>query len=464
MLKLKKFVNYKMNKSSANGLQPPDQLRFGGRLLVFRRLNKRTTLGNEGLTIVELIIALVISLLVVGAASFILLSQSGVFRVSRSVSTEQQRLNTAFNTVKYSLRMAGFDYGQGIFMSAYVNAAKAGTSPTLPPVQIVQANYPANPYEVLITYNTAVNPADPCTITSVAAPEGSTVFNVSGSCSINDFYPGQIINIINPIFAPKVTVPPPPPITLCVTAVLAAAGKIQANPGNGVGGVGAGAGAVCAANPNEVPSDSVVGGSVPILRQVLLYWGNYGTPGQPATYYNFNPPFNQPGALYECTVGPNAANPAAPFYVLEPPYYNVAPAAYTPPTCLNGNVVKLDNYVSSINITPTPASAGGPAPNILINECPPNPPPNPLNPLNDPKTCWPVAAAGIYAPAFNENLSIMGESNVALSDSPAYSINVPYNGALNGVNAKGNAGQTIGNNILKSLNSNVFLRNIFYGS
>ncbi|RZD15299.1 MAG: hypothetical protein EVJ47_03240 [Candidatus Acidulodesulfobacterium ferriphilum] len=406
-----------------------------------KSLNKRHALGNKGLTIVELIIALVISLLVVGAASFILLSQSGVFRVSRSVSTEQQRLNTAFNTVKYSLRMAGFDYGQGIFMSAYVNAAKSAAPPLLPPVQIVQAAGVGNPYEVLVMYDTAVNPADPCTITSVAVPNGSATFTVSGGCSAGDFTPGQIINIINPVFAPKAAASPPPaPITLCVTKVTAASNQIQANPGNGAGGVGAGAGAVCTANPNAVPPDSVAGGSVSVLKQVLFYWGNVGTPGQPATYYNFNAPFNYPGALYECTVGPNAANPNAPSYVLEPPYYSVPPAAYTPPTCLNGNAVKLDSYVSSFNIMPV-----APPPALVNN--------------------WPVAAGlGFYAPTYSESLSVMGESNVALSDSPAYSINVPYNGALNGVNAKGNAGQTIGNNILKSLNSNVFLRNIFYGS
>ena len=330
-------------------------------------------------------------------------------------------------------------------MSAYVNAAKAGTSPTLPPVQIVQAAGVGNPYEALVMYDTPVNPAGAgaCTITSASFPNGSATFRVSGGCSAGDFAPGQIINIINPVFAPKAAASPPsPPITLCVTNVSVAAGTIQANPGNGAGGVGAGAGAVCTANPNAVPSDSVAGGSVSVLKQVLFYWGNVGTPGQPKTYYDFNAPFNQPGALYECTVGPNAANTTAPSYLLEPPYY-AAPAtaaAYTPPTCLNNNVVKLDNYVSSINITPVAA------PGVLTNN-------------------WPVATGlGFYAPSYSESLSIMGESNVALSDSPAYSINVPYNGALNGVNAKGNAGQTIGNNILKSLNSNVFLRNIFYGS
>ncbi len=391
--------------------------------------NKRAALGNKGLTVVELIIALAISLIVVGAASFILLSQSGVFRVSRSISTEQQRLNTAFNTVRYSLRMAGFDYGQDIFMTDYIKQAASGSSPLLPPVQV----YPVaggNPYEIFIMYNTAVNPSDPCTITSVAAPQGSVEFNVSGGCSAGDFTPGQIITVVNPVFAPKAAAsPPPPPITLCVTAVSVPAGHIQARPGNGNGGIGAGAGAVCAANPNAVPNLSVEKGSVSVLKQVMFYWGN-SSADFPAG--NFFAPFDEAGALYECTVGPNAANPNAPFYVLEPPYYSTSPAAYTAPTCLNNNVLKLDSYVSSITVSP-----------VLISN-------------------WPVAA-GFLAPAYNNNLSITGESNVALSDSPAYSIHVPYNGNLNGVNAKGNAGQTVGNNILKMLTSNIFLRNIYYG-
>ncbi|MCL5891789.1 MAG: prepilin-type N-terminal cleavage/methylation domain-containing protein [Deltaproteobacteria bacterium] len=412
---------------------------------LFKLLNKRKNINNNGLTIVELIIALVISLLVVGAASFILLSQSGVFRVSRSVSTEQQRLNTAFNTVKYSLRMAGFDYGQKIFVSDYINQANLGAPPLLPPVQVYPFAGPVAgvPYEVLVMYDTPVNPAGAgaCTITSASFPNGSATFKVSGGCSAGDFAPGQIINIINPVFAPKAAASPPkPPITLCVTKVSVAAGTIQANPGNGVGGVGGGAGAVCAANPNAVPPDSVAGGSPSVLKQVLFYWGN-----NPAVYPAGNPfaPFDNQGALYECTVGPNAANPIASFYVLEPPYS----ASYTPPTCWNNTVLMLDDYVSSINITPLPAGAAAPP---LINTIQ-----------------WPVYAGGaaknIYAPTYNETLSIAGESNVALSDSPAYSIHVPYNGNLNGANAKGNAGQVVGNNILKSLSSNVFLRNINYG-
>lgn len=413
---------------------------------LFKLLNKRKNINNNGLTIVELIIALVISLLVVGAASFILLSQSGVFRVSRSVSTEQQRLNTAFNTVKYSLRMAGFDYGQKIFVSDYVNQANLSEPPLLPPVQVYPFAGPvaSEPYEVLVMYDAPVNPAGACTITSASFPNGSAIFKVSGGCIAGDFAPGQIINIINPIFTPKAAASPlKPPITLCVTKVIAATGEIQANPGNGIGGVGAGAGAVCAANPNAVPPDSVAGGNPSVLTQVLFYWGNNSAVYQ-AVNGNPNPfaPFDNPGALYECTVGPNAANLTAPFYVLEPPY-----SAYTPPTCWNNTVLMLDDYVSSINITPLPA--GGAAPPLI-------------NTIQ-----WPVyaggAAAKIYAPTYNETLSIAGESNVALSDSPAYSVNVPYNGNANGVGAKGNAGQVVGNNILNSLSSNVFLRNINYG-
>ncbi len=54
----------------------------------------------KGLTAVELIIALSISVIVVAAAGFILLTQSGIIRFNRSVSTEQQRLNVQFASTK----------------------------------------------------------------------------------------------------------------------------------------------------------------------------------------------------------------------------------------------------------------------------------------------------------------------------------------------------------------------------
>ena len=123
--------------------------------------NKNRPIGvlknNKGLTAVELIIALAISVIVVAAAAFILLTQSGVIRFNRSVSTEQQRLNTAFNTVRYSLRMAGFDYGNGYYAYSQGNP--------VPSVQVVNAAYPSNPYEVLVSYSALVNGSSPCILT-----------------------------------------------------------------------------------------------------------------------------------------------------------------------------------------------------------------------------------------------------------------------------------------------------------
>ena len=336
--------------------------------------------NEKGLSAVELIIALAISLLVVAAAGFILLTQSGVIRLNKSVSTEQQRLNTAFNTVRYSLRMAGFDYGQ----SFYIQAG------SVPPVQVVQASYPTNPYEVLVSYSAVVNGSNPCVLTPVGAGAPGE-FSYSGYCP--NFYVGQSLNIINPI--PIGNNPLPPlPITLCITKL--PAGKfIQTNPPGAAAGPN-----TCPANP--VPPKSIGGGSVSSISQVLFYWGN--------TTYNFNAPFDVPGNLYECMVNP---------VQLEPP----AAAAYAAPTCAANTTITLSDYINNFTVTPS---------NQLSNNF------NPPQPY-------------LY------NISITGESNVALSDSPAYSVHTAYNANAAGVSPRGT-------NILKTLNSSVFLRNVYYGS
>ncbi|HEC24520.1 MAG TPA: prepilin-type N-terminal cleavage/methylation domain-containing protein [bacterium] len=350
---------------------------------------KRPVVPNSsGFTMIELIVALAISVIIVAAAGFILLTQSGVIRLSRSVSTEQQRLNMAFGTVRYSFRMAGFDYGQKYFIQ----------TGAVPPVQIVKPEYPTNPYEILVSYDTIVNGSNPCTLTPVSnanASAASSEFDLSGSCNINNFYAGQTLNITNSI--PLNGSPlPAPPIVFCVTSVQKNPGSIQVNPGKG---------GMCAANP--VPPRSIGGGDVSVVNQVLFYWGN--------TVYNFNPPFDIPGNLYKCTVNP---------IIIEK-----APSDYTAPICVANTTVMLSDYVNNFKVSAFK--------NLENQHKPPQP----------------------YA----YDISITGESNVALSDSPSYSVHVPYNSNPNGADAKGNAGQIVGNNVLKVLNSNVFLRNVYYG-
>ena len=297
---------------------------------------KNRTVGifknNKGLTLVELIIALAISVIVVAAAGFILLTQSGVIRFNRSVSTEQQRLNTAFNAVKYSLRMAGFDYGN--------SSIKQGS---VPPVQIiVNATYP-NPYEVLY------NPYE----------------------------------------------------------VLVSYSKVS--------------------SANPVPPPNIV------ISQVLFYWGNNITNG-----YNFNAPFNTPGNLYECQVAPPV----------------VIPPTVPTPTCIPNTTITLGDYINNFSVTPQGYNSfNNPLLSYYITST------SPAGQIE-------VHYSGTNVPSEPPylNLSITGESNVALSDSPAYSVNVPYNSNTGGAGAKGNAGQIVGNNVLKTLNSSVFLRNVYYGS
>jgi hypothetical protein len=374
-----------------------------------KKLRHSIKLNSKGLTVVELIIALAISLIVVAAAGFILLTQSGVIRLNRSVSTEQQRLNTAFNTVRYSLRMSGFDYGQNLF----------NQSTSIPPVQIPSStSVPAGPYkveiqesngnilsvsptptfEVMTTYYSPpyspLSPNNPnaCTLTAVNAggnaPGGAAEFNVPPQCNINNFFIGENILVSTPAGAID---------GVCITNVQPAAGKIQTNPGNG--------GGVCSGNPNPIPPNNISGGTVLMnsstqqtIVQVLFYWI------QPKPPYVFNapyPPYSEPGALYECDI--------------QPPYN---PTNNTPPlplVCAPNTIIKLDNYITGFSVAS-------------------------LNQLNST-----TQQSYLYL------LSITGESDVAISDSPAYSVHTAPNAGT-------------GTNVSKTLSSNVFLRNVYYGS
>ena len=383
--------------------------------------NKNRPVGvlknNKGLTAVELIIALAISVIVVAAAGFILLTQSGVIRFNRSVSTEQQRLNTAFNTVRYSLRMAGFDYGQ----SFYIQAG------SVPPVQVIQASYPTNPYEVLVSYGSVVNNASPCELQKNGAVPGEFNFDplTLASCNTTHFYIGQILNIINPVPISGKSLPQPP-FVICVTQVPAGA-KIQANTGAGA----------CAGAGNLVPPSNLGGGNVSSVNQILFYWGDaaYAAPElyDPNSGTKTISPFNIPGNLYECQVAPVVINP-------------------TVPTCIPNTTITLSDYINNFAVAPQGYNFNGPMSYYITS----------TSPAGQIKVYYSNGTNQSEPPYLN--LSVTGESNVALSDSPAYSVNVPYNSNAGGVGAKGNAGQIVGNNVLKTLNSSIFLRNLYYGS
>ncbi len=374
-----------------------------------KKLRYIIKLNSKGLTAVELIIALAISLIVVAAAGFILLTQSGVIRLNRSVSTEQQRLNTAFNTVRYSLRMAGFDYGQNLFnQSASIPSVQIPSSASIPAgpynVEIEESNgnilsvSPTPTFEVMTTYYSppysplSPNNANACTLTAVNAggnpPGGAAEFNVSPQCNINNFFIGENILVSTPAGAID---------GVCITNVQPAAGKIQINPGNG--------GGVCSGNPNPVPPDNISGGTVLMnsstqqtIVQVLFYWI------QPAPPYIFNAPYSpysEPGALYECDI--------------QPPYNPKNNIPALPLVCAPNTIIKLDNYITGFSVTS-------------------------LNQLNST-----TQLSYLYL------LSITGESDVAISDSPAYSVHTAPNVGT-------------GTNVSKTLSSNVFLRNVYYGS
>ena len=354
----------------------------------------------SGLTMVELIIALAISLVIVAAAGYIFLSQSGAMRASKSVSTEQQRLNNAFSAVEYNLKMAGFDYGDNYFK----------TSGSLLPVQIFSPNYstsPYTPYEVLISYSTLVNYANGCD--ELTQNGTNYILGPNANCSTNNFYKGQIINLVNPL-PPKntntkkgVALPLSSPYSLCVTQT--PAGKfIQARPGNNNG--------VCPFNNNPLinnnPPNSPSGGYISIIQQILFYWGNQSYGNQTS---GFNYPFNQVGTLYECIV----AMPANSQPSLSP--------------CQANTTIQLDSNVNNFSVMPL---AG------YINAV----------------TLQPY----VYL------LTISAESGAAVTPSPAYSVNTGYNPNITGGNPQQNRSTIPGYNIVKTLNANILLRNVEYGS
>jgi type II secretory pathway pseudopilin PulG len=362
----------------------PFKVKQRNMLKSFNRLKPLNKLNNiNGVTLIELIISVVISLLVLAAASFILLSQSGVFRSQNSISAEQQNLNVAYNKLKYSFRLAGFDYGSNFF---YTSPGQP-VSGAIPPVQIVPADYPAYPFAALITNFSVVNNAAPCFLTEQAntnAKATSAEFTLGQNCNISDFQAGQLLSFQNPVPVQRGSLPSGN-LIFCIKNVQNAADEIQLSPGNG--------GGVCPNNPNPIPPQDIAGGDVSILTQTMFYWGN--------TAYNFNSPFNQPGGLYECQILPAVALPAQP------------PVLAALPSCYQGTAIRLDSYITNFSVTPT------------------------ANP-------W------LY------NILLQGETNTVISNnSPNYSVDSKYNP---------NSNSSRGYNIDETLNSNVFLRNAYYGS
>ncbi len=335
--------------------------------------------NENGVTLIELIIAVAISLLVLAAASFILLSQSGVFRSQNSISKEQQNLNIAYNKLKYSLKLAGFDYGSNYF---YTSPGQLQNG-VIPPVQIVSANYKANPFALLITNFSVINNGAPCVLTAVAnanANATSSEFNLGQNCNIANFTIGQLLSFQNP--TPIKGKSPSGSMIFCITNVQTAANKIQLSPGNGVG--------VCPNNPNPIPPNGVAEGNVSILTQTMFYWGNAAYSSPPPPFNGINSLTKQPnGGLYECEIMP-AVN------------ITTEPAGFFP-SCYQNTTMRLDNYITNFSVTPTPSP-------------------------------------------YLYNLLIQGETNTVISDSPNYSVDSKYNSNLRNAQGY-NIDETLNSNV-----------------
>lgn len=386
----------------------------------------KTIKNNRGVTLLELVISMVISILVLGAAAIILLTQSGTIRLTRSVSTEQQRLNVAYHALRYNLSMAGFDYGQNYFIQ----------SGTVPPVQTVAENYSGNnnPYEVFITYS-SMGGQGMCTLTQNSGSINSTSANLdfTASCSDN-FYIGETVLLLNPVplSSGSTSIASSSSISLCITGYKASGGqygygRIQTNPGNDQS---------CGNAINPTPPNNISNAgtnSVTSIKQILFYWGSSTYPA-PQIYDSSSGSLsassdNFPGNLYECQVS---------IPVLEPGTYSGI-SNYTAPSCLKNTVQNLSSNIYSFSVTPTANMTA-------------------VSNYND------------GSQYYSYDITISAGSDVSISSSPAYSVHTPYNPGT-GQCYQENTGQIIkvncppqATNIFKTIHSNVMLRNVYYGS
>lgn len=384
--------------------------------------------NSRGMTFVELIIAMVIGLVVVAGAFVVFLNQTGAFRATRSVSVEQARLNIAFNTVKYNLRVAGFDGGTSYYYD--------GKSSGIYPVSFVNANGDGSPdgtypYEVLVSYTPPNSSNDACQLIAQNYDQTSgktsksnngtgggncdSEFVASPSSCWSSFYAGEVIISTGDIPCPKYS--GTPPAINCVDKVSQHGQHyitLRAGQSECAGDV---------KNPTPQEDIAVINGAL-VMQQKMFYWGSsaYTAPSVVVVDSKGNPtynssPFNVPGTLYECEVYlPVAGNPPS-----------------SAPACLSGTTLALDDYVNYFSVSTLPSAY---------------------------KT---YSGDNFY---YIYNLSISAESDAAITtSSSAFSVNTSYQGSNSSGASPLQGGRVIsGYNIVKTLNASIYARNVMYGN
>lgn len=184
---------------------------------------------NAGLTLVELMVALTIGLIIVGAIMALYLSSQHVYRAQDNLSRLQEDSRYGVNTMERTLRMTGFEgcmtghtplhnqlntgnpppapYNFAQPLQGYSYVAGAWT-PSAPPSSVLNAlatpayppdNYPPGGSYVVDTASDIVTVqfADPSQAINVTQPSGNAATLLIGAGLQNPFYSGQILLVTN---------------------------------------------------------------------------------------------------------------------------------------------------------------------------------------------------------------------------------------------------------------------------
>src|SRR4030067_1285813 len=92
-----------------------------------RDMNQRTIINRKGLTIIELLVALVIFSIVIAGTYRLFISQSRAYTVQDQVVETQQSIRSAMEILLRDLRMTGFDNDSLNSKITILNPLIAGT-------------------------------------------------------------------------------------------------------------------------------------------------------------------------------------------------------------------------------------------------------------------------------------------------------------------------------------------------
>ena len=143
-----------------------------------RRFYSTTIIGNErGFTLVELMIAVIITAVIVAAALTTVVSSNRANHVNSQVADTQQNVRVAMDLISKDIRLAGFNYDATDPATPTIVGCTAGGRPAgLLPQDQDPAGPDTGPDRVSLVVPTLTSPTTPWVLSVLAAPTGGGTF------------------------------------------------------------------------------------------------------------------------------------------------------------------------------------------------------------------------------------------------------------------------------------------------